>query len=160
MKSFTRFFSKNRGNGRGMSPGVRMESGHLKNRLPAIRYGRHFPQAGNRVFSRVVPLFPVLVYRRFSGERQPQKIVVSCFARNAGHAIRPANNFLRACVARPACSSTQKILKKDFFDKLQLPRRGSLLGSLLLSSRLRQRLTTVSRRHSIHSAPAHGTPPA
>ena len=118
MKSFTRFFSKNRGTGRGMSPGVRMESGHLKNRLPAIRYGRHFPQAGNRVFSRVVPLFPVLVYRRFSGERQPQKIVVSCFARNAGHAIRPANNFLRACVARPACSSTQKILKKDFFDKL------------------------------------------
>ena len=104
-----------------MSPGVRMESGHLKNRLPAIRYGRHFPQAGNRVFSRVVPLFPVLVYRRFSGERQPQKIVVSCFARNAGHAIRPANNFLRACVARPACSSTQKILQKDFFDKLKPP---------------------------------------
>ena len=143
-----------------MSPGVRIPSGHLKKRLPAIRHGRHFPQAGNRVFSRVVPLLPVLVYRRFSGERQPQKIVVSCFARNAGHAIRPANNFLRACVARPACSSTQKILKKDFFDKLQLPRRGSLLGSLLLSSRLRQRLTTVSRRHSIHSAPAHGTPPA
>ena len=160
MKSFTRFFSKNRGTGRGMSPGVRIPSGHLKKRLPAIRHGRHFPQAGNRVFSRVVPLLPVLVYRRFSGERQPQKIVVSCFARNAGHAIRPANNFLRACVARPACSSTQKILKKDFFDKLQLPRRGSLLGSLLLGSRLRQRLTTVSRRHSKHSAPAHGTPPA
>ena len=104
---------------KGQSPGVRMESGHLKNRLPAIRYGRHFPQAGNRVFSRVIPLFPVPVYRRFSGERQPQKIVVSCFARNAGHAVRPANNFLRACEARPACSSTQKILKKDFFDKLK-----------------------------------------
>ena len=111
MKSFTRFFSKNRGTGRGMRPGVRIPSGHLKNRLPAIRYGRHFPQAGNRVFSRVVPLLPVLVYRRFSGERQPQKIVVSCFARNAGHAVRPANNFLRACEARPACSSTQKMLK-------------------------------------------------
>ena len=55
-----------------------------------------FPVSGKPRFSRVVPLFPVLVYRRFSGERQPQKIVVSCFARNAGHAVRPANNFLRA----------------------------------------------------------------
>ena len=66
MKSFTRFFSKNRGNGRGMSPGVRMESGHLKNRLPAIRRGRHFPQAGNRAFSQVVRLFSVAVYRPLS----------------------------------------------------------------------------------------------
>ena len=66
MKSFTRFFSKNRGNGRGMSPGVRIESGHLKNRLPAIRRGRHFPQAGNRAFSQVVRLFSVAVYRPLS----------------------------------------------------------------------------------------------
>ena len=46
-----------------MSPGVRIESGHLKNRLPAIRRGRHFPQAGNRAFSQVVRLFSVAVHR-------------------------------------------------------------------------------------------------
>ena len=66
MKSFTRFFSKNRGNGRGMSPGVRIESGHPKKRLPAIRRGRHFPQAGNRAFSQVVRLFSIAVYRPLS----------------------------------------------------------------------------------------------
>ena len=63
MKSFTRFFSKNRGNGRGMSPGVQISSGHLKNHLPAIRLGRHFPQAGNRAISQVVRLFSVAVHR-------------------------------------------------------------------------------------------------
>ena len=51
---------------RGQSPGVRMKSGHLKNRLPAIRRGRHFPQAGNRAFSQVVRLFSVAVYRPLS----------------------------------------------------------------------------------------------
>ena len=49
---------------------------------------------------------------RFPERLVPQKIVVSCFVRNAGHAVRPANNFLRACVARPVCSSTQNILLK------------------------------------------------
>ena len=63
IKSFTRFFSKNRGNGRGMSPGVQISSGHLKNRLPAVRLGRHFPQAGNRAFSQVVRLFFVAAHR-------------------------------------------------------------------------------------------------
>ena len=65
-EKFYSIFSKNRGTGRGMSPGVRMESGHLKNRLPAIRRGRHFPQAGNRAFSQVVRLFSVAVYRPLS----------------------------------------------------------------------------------------------
>ena len=46
-----------------MSPGVRIESGRLKNRLPAVRRGRHFPQAGNRAFSQVVRLFSVAVHR-------------------------------------------------------------------------------------------------
>ena len=46
-----------------MSPGVRIESGHPKNRLPAVRLGRHFPQAGNRAFSQVVRLFSVAVHR-------------------------------------------------------------------------------------------------
>ena len=63
MKSFTRFFSKNCGSGEGMSPGVRIESGRLKNRLPAVRRGRHFPQAGNRAFSQVVRLFFVAAHR-------------------------------------------------------------------------------------------------
>ena len=63
LKSFTRFFSKNRGSGEGMSPGVRIESGHPKKRLPAIRLGRHFPQAGNRAFSQVVRLFFVAAHR-------------------------------------------------------------------------------------------------
>ena len=49
-----------------MSPGVRIESGHPKKRLPAIRLGRHFPQAGNRAFSQVVRLFSVAVYRPLS----------------------------------------------------------------------------------------------
>ena len=48
---------------RGQSPGVRIKSGHLKNRLPAIRRGRHFPQAGNRAFSQVVRLFFVAAHR-------------------------------------------------------------------------------------------------
>ena len=51
---------------KGQSPGVRIESGHLKNRLPAVRRGRHFPQAGNRAFSQVVRLFSVAVYRPLS----------------------------------------------------------------------------------------------
>ena len=46
-----------------MSPGVRIESGRLKNRLPAVRRGRHFPQAGNRAFSQVVRLFFVAAHR-------------------------------------------------------------------------------------------------
>ena len=62
-KKFYSIFSKNRGNGRGMSPGVQISSGHLKNHLPAIRLGRHFPQAGNRAFSQVVRLFSVAVHR-------------------------------------------------------------------------------------------------
>ena len=49
-----------------MSPGVQMKSGRLKNRLPAVRLGRHFPQAGNRAFSQVVRLFSVAVYRPLS----------------------------------------------------------------------------------------------
>ncbi len=48
---------------KGQSPGVRIESGHLKNRLPAVRRGRHFPQAGNRAFSQVVRLFFVAAHR-------------------------------------------------------------------------------------------------
>ena len=44
------------------SSGVRIKSGRLKNRLPAVRLGRHFPQAGNRAFSQVVRLFSVAVY--------------------------------------------------------------------------------------------------
>ena len=46
-----------------MSPGVRIEYGRLKNRLPAVRRGRHFPQAGNRAFSQVVRLFFVAAHR-------------------------------------------------------------------------------------------------
>ena len=48
------------------SSGVRIKSGRLKNRLPAVRLGRHFPQAGNRAFSQVVRLFSVAVYRPLS----------------------------------------------------------------------------------------------
>ena len=48
------------------SSGVRIESGHPKKRLPALRHGRHFPQAGKRVFSQVVPLFAVAAYHPLS----------------------------------------------------------------------------------------------
>ena len=64
-KFYSIFFKKSR-EWKGQSPGVRMKSGHLKNRLPAIRRGRHFPQAGNRAFSQVVRLFSVAVYRPLS----------------------------------------------------------------------------------------------
>ena len=62
-QKFYSIFLKNRGSGEGMSPGVQISSGHLKNHLPAIRLGRHFPQAGNRAFSQVVRLFSVAVHR-------------------------------------------------------------------------------------------------
>ena len=61
-KFYSFFFKKSR-EWRGQSPGVRIESGHLKNRLPAVRRGRHFPQAGNRAFSQVVRLFFVAAHR-------------------------------------------------------------------------------------------------
>ena len=61
-KFYSIFFKKSR-EWKGQSPGVRIKSGHLKNRLPAIRLGRHFPQAGNRAFSQVVRLFSVAVHR-------------------------------------------------------------------------------------------------
>ena len=34
--------------------------------LAGLRLGRHFPQAGNRAFSQVEPLFTVLAYRLLS----------------------------------------------------------------------------------------------
>ena len=61
-KFYSIFFKKSR-EWKGQSPGVRIESGHLKNRLPAVRHGRHFPQAGNRAFSQVVRLFFVAAHR-------------------------------------------------------------------------------------------------
>ena len=61
-KFYSIFFKKSR-EWKGQSPGVRIESGHLKNRLPAVRRGRHFPQAGNRAFSQVVRLFFVAAHR-------------------------------------------------------------------------------------------------
>ena len=57
-----------------MSPGVRMESGHLKNRLPAIRYGRHFPQAGNRVFHGLYLYFQSLFIAVFPENANPRKL--------------------------------------------------------------------------------------
>ncbi|HIR60791.1 MAG TPA: hypothetical protein IAB37_04375, partial [Candidatus Faecivivens stercoravium] len=55
---------------------------------------------------------------RFPEKLVPQKIVVSCFARNAGHAVRPANNFLRAA-KQTGVQQHPNNTKKDFFDKLK-----------------------------------------
>ena len=66
------------------------------------------------LFHRLCASSPLQYIARFPERLVPQKIVVSCFARNAGHAVRPANNFLRACEARPACAAPQKYAKKTF----------------------------------------------
>ena len=42
--------------------------------------------------------------------RPEEKIVVSCFSTKCGLCFSPANNFLRACEARPGCSSTHNMI--------------------------------------------------
>ena len=40
-----------------MSPGVRIESGRLKNRLPAVRRGRHFRRRETALFHKLYAYF-------------------------------------------------------------------------------------------------------
>ena len=118
MKSFTRFFSKNRGNGRGMSPGVRMESGHLKNRLPAIRRGRHFPQAGNRAFSQVVRLFSVAVYRPLSRKAGTSENCGFVLCTKCGPCRTARKQFSKGLRSKTGVQQHPKNTQKDIFDKL------------------------------------------
>ena len=91
-----------------MSPGVRMKSGRLKNHLPAVRLGRHFPQAGNRFFQRlyVSSLFQHIVC--LSGRRQPQKIVVSCFSTKCGPCRTARKQFSKGCEADRGAAAPKK----------------------------------------------------
>ena len=126
-KFYAIFFKKSR-EWKGQSPGVRMESGHLKNRLPAIRYGRHFPQAGNRAFSQVVPLFAVAAYRPLPRKAATPENCGFVLCTKCGPCRTARKQFSRACEARPACSSTQKILKK-IFSTVRAPLTGEPWGS-------------------------------
>ena len=117
-KSFTRFFSKNRGNGRGMSPGVRMESGHLKNRLPAIRRGRHFPQAGNRAFSQVVRLFFVAAHRLPFWKAITSENCGFVLCTKCGPCRTARKQFSKGLRSKTGVQQHPKNTQKDIFDKL------------------------------------------
>ena len=84
-----------------------------------------FPAGGKpRFFTGCTPIFRCSASSAFPEGDNLRKLF-------AGHAVRPANNFLRACEARPVCSSTQKILNKDFFDKLKALPEVNLPAGLL-----------------------------
>ena len=105
-----------------MSPGVRIESGHLKNRLPAIRLGRHFPQAGNRAFSQVVRLFSVAVHRLPFRKALTSENCGFVLCTKCGPCRTARKQFSKGLRSKTGVQQHPKNTQKDIFDKLN-PRR-------------------------------------
>ena len=102
-QKFYSIFSKNRGNGRGMSPGVRILSGHPKKPLAGHTARPAFPAGGKpRFFHRLYLYFNFLFIAAFPENANPRKLWFRALARNAGHAVRPANNLWFRALARNA----------------------------------------------------------
>ena len=100
-----------------MSPGVRIESVRLKNRLPAIRLGRHFPQAGNRAFSQVVRLFSVAVHRLPSRKALTSENCGFMLCTKCGPCRTTRKQFSKGLRSKTGVRQRPKNTQKNFFDK-------------------------------------------
>ena len=112
-KFYSIFFKKSR-DWKGQSPGVRIESGHLKNRLPAVRHGRHFPQAGNRAFSQVVRLFYVAAHRLLSRKATTSENCGFVLCTKCGPCRTARKQFSKGCEADRRAAAPKKYAKKTF----------------------------------------------
>ena len=109
-----------------MSPGVRITSGHLKKRLPAVPYGRHFPQAGNRVFSQVVRLFSVAVHRLLSWRAITSENCGFVLCTKCGPCRTARKQFSKGCEADRRAAAPKKCFKNTFSanSRVWMSRRG------------------------------------
>ena len=98
-----------------MSPGVRIETVRLKNRLPAIRRGRHFPQAGNRAFSQVVRLFSVAVYRPLSRKAGTSENCGFVLCTKCGPCRTARKQFSKGLRSKTGVQQHQKNAQKRLF---------------------------------------------
>ena len=109
-----------------MSPGVRMKSGHLKNRLPAVRLGRHFPQAGNRAFSQVVRLFFVAAHRLPFWKAITSENCGFVLCTKCGPCRTARKQFSKGCEADRRAAAPKKCFKNTFSanSRVWMSRRG------------------------------------